>query len=100
MSTETTHPIGTIMTRKDPKKDAYDVLIVTGVGSKISATSNTEFSDTISLDAKDAFREYDVKYPEGVIVQGPDANFPGLSPEEEFRRLAQESPKAAKKAAK
>lgn len=86
MSTEVTHPPGAILTRKVPKKDGNDELVVTGAGKKIVVTSTTEFGESFQLDPSEAFKDYDLRIPEGVVLPNHQKEYAGLSPEEQFKQ--------------
>ncbi len=100
MGTEMLYPIGTVLTRKDPKGDFMDEVHVIAGGSKLVVESRKEFTGAHELDVSVARNEYDAEIPESVRIERPSVVDPGLSPEQVFAGEARTERKADEAAGK
>lgn len=92
MGTQSVFPIGTKLTRRELKNNAYDELVVVGGGNKVSVQP-TSFGETIELTGTEINSDYDVEFPEGSYLNAPTYSKQGPSPEEVFAEIARKAGK-------
>lgn len=96
MGTEQIFPVGTILTRKEPKDDNNDKLRVVGTGHEIVVTPHEEFAPNFAIDVKVARNEYTYELPEGTDLQTQPKPEDSLSPEQIFANAANKDAKENK----
>lgn len=84
MGTETSYPIGTILTRRNPVGDENDELRVVGGGKELVVTSTKTFGDNFQITGAVARAEYTTDVPDSVLLSQPTYVDPGPSPEQVF----------------
>lgn len=90
MGTQTVFPIQTRLTRRVPRGDEYDEMIVVGGGNKVSLQP-VSFGETIELTAGQINAEYEVEFPEGAVLNAPTYLDPGPTPEQQFAQMARDA---------
>lgn len=88
MGTQVSYPIGTILTRRNPKGDDLDTLRVVGGGKTLVVTPAEGFGANFDLNAAQARAEYETDVPDSVLLSQPSYVDPGPTPEQVFAQSA------------